>query len=78
VDDHKTQCDFAAQHASFPMIGDSKKVVVKQFGVLWPVIGKARRVTFVIDAEGVIKGAFSHEIRIEQHIADVLEMLKKL
>ena len=79
TDDHQTQCDFAAStQASFPMIGDKTKDIGRKFGVLWPLLGLSKRVTFVVDAEGVIRGVFAHEIRVEQHIADVLALLEKL
>jgi peroxiredoxin len=79
TDDHQTQCDFAAStQASFPMIGDKTKDIGRKFGVLWPILGLSRRVTFVVDAGGVIRGVFAHEIRVEQHIADVLALLETL
>jgi peroxiredoxin Q/BCP len=79
TDDHQTQCDFAASaQASFPMIGDKTKEICRKFGVLWPILGLSKRVTFVVDAEGVIRGVFAHEIRIEQHIADVRALLETL
>ena len=79
TDDHLTQCDFASStQASFPMIGDKNKDICRKFGVLWPILGMSKRVTFVVDAEGVIKGVFAHELRVEQHIADVLALLTKM
>ena len=79
TDDHETQCQFATSaEASFPMIGDKSKDLCRKFGVLWPILGMSRRVTFVVDAEGVIRGVFAHEIRVEQHIADVLALLESL
>jgi alkyl hydroperoxide reductase subunit AhpC len=58
------------------MIGDKNKDICRKFGVLWPLLGLSKRVTFVVDAGGVIRGVFAHEIRIEQHLADVLALLE--
>ena len=79
VDDGKTQNDFACSlGVSFPMIGDHGKQLSKQFGVLWPLLGVPRRVTFLIDKEGVIRGVFNHELQIGRHLDDALALLKTL
>jgi alkyl hydroperoxide reductase subunit AhpC len=79
VDDHKTQCDFAASvHATFPMIGDSEGKISKLYGVLWPLIAKARRITFVIDREGIIAGVLDHELMIAKHLDETLALLRKM
>ena len=39
----------------FPVLSDESKAVTKQYGVLYPLIRVAKRVTFVIDREGVIR-----------------------
>ena len=41
---------------------------------LWPV---AKRVTFLIDPEGMVIGRFSHELRISAHVTDVLGALRQ-
>jgi thioredoxin-dependent peroxiredoxin len=79
VDDHKTQCDFAAQtNVTFPLVGDSDKNVSKLYGVLWPFIRMDRRVTYVIDKEGVVRATFHHEFQISKHLDDVLRLLERL
>jgi len=41
--------------AAFPILSDEGKTVSREYGVLMPVIRLAKRTTFVIDKEGVIR-----------------------
>ena len=43
-----------------------------------PILGVNKRVTYVIDDQGVIQGVFSHEILVTKHIDNVLDCLQKL
>jgi peroxiredoxin Q/BCP len=66
------QCRFAEwAGVPFPLVADVDRSVSKLFGVLWPILGVAKRVTFVADVQGVIRHVFHHEIRVERHVADV-------
>jgi alkyl hydroperoxide reductase subunit AhpC len=79
TDDKKTQADFARSlGVEFPMIGDPDKAISKAFGVLWPILGKDRRVTFVIDKVGLIRAVYNHELSIGRHLDDAIEMLGEL
>jgi thioredoxin-dependent peroxiredoxin len=79
TDAHQTQCDFAKSlDVSFPMIGDSDRAISKAYGVSWPLLGVDRRVTFVIDAEGVVRGVFNHELQIGKHLEETRALLSKL
>jgi peroxiredoxin Q/BCP len=79
VDDHKTQCDFAeATQASFPMIGDETKEISRLYGVLRPYLRLDKRVTYVIDRTGVVRGVFEHEFQISKHLDGVLHLLEGL
>lgn len=60
------------------MIGDADRSISEAFGVLWPLLGKARRVTFVIDAAGIIRGVFHHEIQVTKHIDEALALLSRM
>lgn len=73
ADDLEKQCAFAASlSAPFPMIGDHDRRICRAYGVLWPLFGVARRVTFVITPDMVIQAVFKHEVWIKQHRDDVL------
>lgn len=79
TDDHSTQCAFAKSlHASFPMIGDKNGAICTAYDVRWPLIGVAKRVTYVIGPDRVILGVFRHEIALEKHRDDVLRLVDEL
>lgn len=79
VDDHKTQCDFASSlRVTFPMASDANKRLSKAFGVLWPIVGFNKRVTFVADKIGVIQGVFAHEFQILRHLDETIALLQRL
>jgi peroxiredoxin Q/BCP len=78
-DSHDTQCGFAKKMgANFPMIGDEKRDIIAKFGVKWPLVKLAKRVTFVIDEKGVIRDVFRHEIDAGEHAVDVVAAVKRL
>jgi peroxiredoxin Q/BCP len=55
VDSAETQTAFAEKCGSrFPLVGDRSKEVARQYGVLG-LLGWAKRVTFLIDAEGRVQ-----------------------
>lgn len=73
TDDRETQCDFAASvGAPFPLVGDSDKRIAKAYGVLWPLVGIAKRATFIIGADQKVLAVFHHELAIDKHRDDVL------
>lgn len=61
----------------FPLIADTARVLSTSYGALrwggpWP---RLKRVTYVIDKDGIIRGVFHHEIRIAGHAGDVTALL---
>ena len=76
TDDLATQCNFARSiQTPFPMIGDQKGAIARAYDVLWPLIGVAKRVTYVISPEQVIEAVFHHEIDVKSHRDDVLRFV---
>jgi peroxiredoxin Q/BCP len=62
----------------FPLVADTGRALSRQYGAVrwegpWPW---AKRVTYVIDRNGIIRGVFLHELRITKHVADVLSVLR--
>lgn len=56
VDSAKRNKAFAAELGiTFPVLSDENKTVTKDYGVLYPFIHVAKRVTFVIGREGIIR-----------------------
>jgi peroxiredoxin Q/BCP len=79
VDDHETQCEFAtAQNVGFPMIGDGEREISRLYGVLRTFLKLDKRVTYVIDREGAVRGVFQHEFQVSRHLDDVLHLLEGL
>ena len=78
VDNFETQCAFAKQEkVDFPMLGDADRTLSEAFGVLWPVVRVDRRVTFVIDPNGVVEDVIWHEKKAHRHLDDVLAALER-
>jgi peroxiredoxin len=76
TDDAETQCEFArTTRAPFPMIADAKKKISKAYGVLWPVVGLPKRITFVVNRLRVVDAVFRHEVNIRKHCDDVLRAI---
>ena len=49
TDDRDTQCRFATSlDAPFPMLGDNDRSICRAYDVLWPLVGVAHRVTYVV------------------------------
>ncbi len=79
TDDHQTQCDFAQSRSlSFLMGSDSNGSIARSYDVIWPLLKLVRRVTFVIDALGTIRGIFHYELRLDLHVRSVLQVLKSI
>lgn len=79
TDDHKTQCEFASSlGVPYPMIADEEGTVAALYGVAWPMLGLTRRVTYLIDPQGVVRGVFNHEFMVGRHKERVMETLRKI
>jgi peroxiredoxin Q/BCP len=77
TDTHARQCEFAdSLRVTFPMVGDSNASVTRAYGVAWPILAKARRVTFVVGPTQHIEAVFWHEVQVSKHLDDVVAFLK--
>jgi peroxiredoxin len=78
ADDLAVQCEFGRQQqVNFPLLADTNGRIASAYGVLWPVIHRARRVTFVIDEKGTVELATWHEFQVSKHLDEVLNHLRK-
>lgn len=78
TDNHDTQCSFAQSlKAPFPMIADPDQSISRAYDVLWPLVGLARRVTYVVGPDRTILAVFHHEIDVEAHRNDVLRFVNQ-
>jgi len=78
TDDHEKQCRFAqAEKVKFPLIGDKKAEIQALFDVKRPILSSNRRVTYIIDEEGVVAAVFHHEFQVLRHMDDVRLFFEK-
>lgn len=77
TDDGTTQCRFAqAMKTPYPLIGDHDKSIARAWDVLWPILGLAQRVTYVVAPSRRVLAAVHHElIGVERHRDDVLRLV---
>jgi len=69
-DTQETNDRFAASlDAPYPIVGDPSGEILKAYKVRWPVIGLARRVTYVIGPDRRVEHAFESQFDAEAHIA---------
>jgi len=79
TDNHTTQCEFAAKlGVPYPMIADDIGTIATLYDVVWPFLGRTRRVTYLVDDGGVVRGVFNHEFMIDRHRDRVLETVRKI
>lgn len=79
TDDGPTQCRFADfMRAPFPLIADPKGEITSAYGVRWPLLKLAKRVTFVIGPSQIILGTFHRELRVEALHDEVLTFVTEL
>jgi thioredoxin-dependent peroxiredoxin len=74
IDSHRR---FADQHSvSFSLIADPERRIIKPYRASLPIINHTLRVTYVIDTNRRILGAFHHELSAAKHLADVKRALQ--
>ncbi len=76
ADDVKSHAAFAKKYdLPFPILADPDKAIINAYGVKMPLIGIAKRVTFLIDKEGVIRHIVT-DVNTKAHDKQVLALLK--
>jgi peroxiredoxin Q/BCP len=74
VDSHKAFKE--KEKLNFILLADTAKTVVKQYSGL-NALGYAKRVTFIIDRNGVIKKIFP-KVDVNEHYKEILDVLKSM
>jgi peroxiredoxin Q/BCP len=78
TDNLDTQCRFSEKHqVSFPIVSDADRTISLAYGVLWPLMSVDKRVTVVVDEEGIVRAVFRHELQVIKHLDDVVGFLRK-
>jgi len=79
LDAPDTHRRFAERHQlPFPLLADEGKRIAKRFGALQLFGLMTKRVTFVIDRDGIVRGVFHHELSADKHLAEVRKILERL
>lgn len=60
------------------MLIDPDGAIARMYDVLWPFITVSKRVTFLLDAEHLVRGIFWHEVLVSAHRDQVLIALRRL
>jgi peroxiredoxin Q/BCP len=63
---------------NFPLASDPSMKAAKRWGAVWLGGLRVKRVTYVVDTTGIIRGVFQHDILIDRHRTDVLNLLQQL
>jgi thioredoxin-dependent peroxiredoxin len=78
---NKTHKAFAELHQlNFPLISDTHRKISNAFGVLWMwgIFPIARRVTFVVDGDGVVRNVIASEFNISRYVDEAIAILKSV
>ncbi len=84
TDDRDTQCRFASSlSAPFPLLGDHDRSICRAYDVLWPLVGVAHRVTYVVAPASkpgagprwTVEAVFHHELKVGAHRDEVLRFV---
>lgn len=82
VDSDASHRKFADEHKlQFSLVSDPDKTLAKRYeatGLLTSILGKASRVTYVIDKKGDIAGVFKGELSASKHVDGARELIQKL
>jgi peroxiredoxin len=62
----------------YTLVGDPKGEVIKAYGAAWPLLGLAKRVTYVVGRDRTVKMAFRSERDVVAHVAKAKEALAGL
>lgn len=65
---------------NFPLIADPDKKISGAFGVLrlWGLLPITKRVTFVVDAKGVVRNVIASEFAIDRHVDGAIATLRSI
>ena len=76
VDDRASHARFARKYdLTFPLLADSKGETARRYDSIWPLIGIARRNTFLIDPEGNVARIY-RSASASRNSGEIVEDLK--
>ncbi len=78
VDPVKANRKFAERNdLAFPLLCDTDYTVAAAFGVARPMVGVAKRATFLIDSDGTLRKIFL-KVHAKGHAAEVLAAAREM
>ena len=78
ADNQETQDLFAKSlELPYPLVGDPMGTVREAYGVKWPLLGLARRITFVIGKDKRVQLLHKAERDVESHVVLACEYVRK-
>jgi len=78
ADNEVSHAAFAAKyHLPFSILADPDKKIIGDYGVKVPILGIAKRWTFIIDKQGLIRQIIN-DVDTKNHDQQVLDLLKGL
>jgi len=70
---------FKDQHAlPYPIISDEEGTLRRLYEVVSSLPLIRPRITYVIDKQGIVRGAFRHDILVKKHALDALKVLEQI
>jgi thioredoxin-dependent peroxiredoxin len=83
VDSDESHRKFAEEYKlPFDLVSDENRDLAKRYdatgGFLRNILGKASRLTYVIDKKGEIAGVFKGELSASKHVEGARDLIKKL
>lgn len=54
----------------FPLVGDASGDILRAYRVRWPLIGLARRVTYVVGRDRRIRSTYASQLAVDDHVAE--------
>ncbi len=52
----------------YPLVGDPQGRILRDYGVRWPFVGRAQRVTYLVGRNHRVRLAFHSELNAEAHV----------
>ena len=62
----------------YPLVGDPGGAILKAYRARWPIIGLARRTTYVIGTDKKIQLAYNNERNMTAHAARAMEAVSTI
>jgi peroxiredoxin len=62
----------------YPLVGDAEGRILRAWGVRWPLVGLARRASFLVGRDRKVRAAFRSEMDPDAHVTEALEAARAL